>query len=48
MQHADNAEVGELEHVVHDPHEVGQHAGPRVPGRHEDGHVGCALVVGQD
>lgn len=47
MEHADEPEVGKLEDVVHDPHEVGQHARARVPRGHEDRDVRSALVVGQ-
>ena len=47
MQNADYSKVSELEHPIHDPHQVRQDTRPGVPGRHQHGHVGRTLVVGK-
>lgn len=48
MIRADDAKVGELENGIHDPHNVRDNHRLRIEGRHQDGHVPGALVVGND
>lgn len=41
----DGPEVGVPEHAVHDPHDGLQDSGLFLEGQHQEGHVGCGLVV---
>lgn len=45
MQNANNAEIGEFEDMVHDPHNVRQYVRFRTETCHQKRHIGRTLMV---
>lgn len=48
MHDANDAEISEFEHVIHDPHDIWYDVRLGAVARHHERHVGGALVVGQN